>query len=96
MHLDGQRTKPSRPVKIDDCYEISRGCERLEIVVLQLAERRGSASIAQTLYQETQVSIQRREYEAEKRKLAAMLKPKSDHRPNKQERRKIRHFTGKA
>ena len=95
VHLDGQRVKPSRAVKIDDCYEISRGQDRLEIIVLKLAERRGSATIARTLYQETQVSIERGEHEAEQRKLAAMQRPLSDHRPNKQERRKIRQFTGK-
>ena len=96
VHLDGQRAKPARAVKIDDCYEISRGHDRLEIIVAQLSERRGSASVAQTLYRETSDSIQRREHEAEQRKLAAMQRPSSDHRPNKQERRKIRYFTGKT
>ncbi len=96
VHLDGQRAKPSRPVKIDDCYGISRGQDRLEIIVLKLAERRGSATIAQTLYRETPASIQRREHEAEQRKLAAMQRPQSDRRPNKQERRKIRQFIKKS
>ena len=96
VHLDGQRAKPSRPVKIDDCYEISRGQDRLEIIVLKLIERRGSATIAQTLYRETETSIVRREHEAEQRKLAAMQRPLSDHRPNKQERRKIRQFIQKT
>jgi ribosome-associated heat shock protein Hsp15 len=95
VHLDGKRAKPARAVKIDDCYEISRGHDRLEIIVVGLSERRGSASIAQTLYRETPDSIQRREHEAEQRKLAAMQRPASDRRPNKQERRKIRYFTGK-
>ena len=95
VHKAGQRAKPSHPVKIDDCYEISRGHDRLEIIVMGLAERRGSASVAQSLYRETAASIQRREHEANLRKLAAMQRPASDHRPNKQERRKIRYFTGK-
>lgn len=96
VHLDGQRVKPSRAVKIDDCYEISRGQDRFEVVVKELSERRGSATIAQTLYRETPESIQRREHEAEQRKLAAMQRPTSDSRPNKRERRKIRYFTGKT
>jgi len=96
VHLDGQRVKPSRSVKIDDCYQISRGQDRLEIIVLKLAERRGSATIAQTLYSETEVSIRRREHETEQRKLAAMQRPVSDHRPNRQERRKIRQFIQKT
>ena len=96
VHLAGQRVKPSRPVKVDDCFEISRGQDRLEIIVLKLSERRGSATIAQSLYQETGVSIQRREHEVEQRKLAAMQRPLSERRPNKQERRRIRQFIGKT
>ena len=96
VHLAGQRVKPSRPVKVDDCFEISRGQDRLEIIVLKLSERRGSATIAQTLYQESGTSIQRREHEVEQRKLAAMQRPLSERRPNKQERRRIRQFIGKT
>ncbi len=95
VHLNGQRIKPSRPVKINDCYQLQRGYERFEVIVRQLSGKRGSASIAQTLYVETEDSITKREIESEKRKLAAMQRPHSDHRPNKQERRKIRRFTGK-
>ncbi|MCP3687523.1 MAG: RNA-binding protein, partial [Gammaproteobacteria bacterium] len=36
VHLHGQRVKPSRPVKTDDCYQLQRGYERFEIVVRQL------------------------------------------------------------
>jgi len=95
VHLGGQRVKASRLVKIDDCFEISRGQDRLEIIVLKLALRRGSASIAQTLYSETRSSIERREHEAEQRKLAALQSPVSNSRPNKQQRRKIHQFTRK-
>jgi len=77
-------------------HEISRGQDRLQIIVLKLAQRRASATIAQTLYRETQPSIERREREAELRKLAAMQRPVRDTRPSKQERRKIHHFTRKT
>ena len=95
VYLDGHTVKASRLVKIDDCYKISRGQDRLEIIVLKLAQRRGSASIAQTLYCETRSSIERREHEAEQRKLAALQSPVSNSRPNKQQRRKIHQFTRK-
>ena len=95
VRLDGQTVKASRLVKIDDCYKISRGQDRLEIIVLKLAQRRGSASIAQTLYCETRSSIEQREHEAEQRKLAALQNPVSNTRPNKQQRRKIHQFTRK-
>jgi ribosome-associated heat shock protein Hsp15 len=96
VHLNGQRVRSSRAVRIDDCYVISRGQDRLEVVVLALSEQRGSANIAQSLYAETEASVNRRAREAEQRKLAAMQKPVSDRRPNKQERRKIRQFSGKS
>ena len=95
VHLDGQRIKPSRAVKIGDRYDIQRGFERLEVVVDQLAERRGSATIAQTLYHETESSQQRRLQEADKRKLAQLQRPRIDHRPNKKERRQLRGILGK-
>ena len=96
VHLMGQRVKSSRQVKIDDCYEIHRGQDRLEVIVQALSERRGTAVQAQLLYAETEVSIVRRAHESEQRKLAAMQRPVSDRKPNKQERRKIRQFSGKT
>lgn len=93
--MNGQRVKPSRPVKLQDCYQIHRGKERFEVVVTGLSSRRGSACIAQTLYDETEASRLQRQSEAEKRKLAALQRPVSDVKPNKKERRKIRQFTGK-
>jgi len=95
VHLLGQRVKAARSVKIDDCYEIIRGVERFEVVVEQLGDKRGSAQIAQLLYLETEASKVLREHQAQQRKLAALASPQSDHKPNKQERRKIRSFTGK-
>ena len=95
VQLAGQRVKSSRSVKIDDCYEICRGPERFEVVVQKLCDKRGSAQIAQLLYAETEASKTLREHQTEQRKLAALARPQSDHKPNKQERRKIRSFTGK-
>ncbi len=95
VHLDGQRIKASRTVKINDTYEILRGYDRLIIVVEGLSNRRGSAAVAQTLYRETEQSVQRREKEAEQRKLAQMQRPVMDHRPTKKERRKLANLRGK-
>ena len=94
--MQGHRIKPSRAVKIGDCFEIQRGFERFEVVVTALSERRGSATEAQALYEETADSRERREIEAEKRKLAALQRPRSTTRPDKKQRRKIRQFTGKT
>lgn len=60
VRIDGKRVKPARPLAINDRLHIQRGDEQLEIIVQQLSERRQSAPIAQQLYNETDVSIQRR------------------------------------
>ncbi len=95
VHLSGQRVKASRSVKVDDCYEIVRGVERFEIIVQQLGDKRGSAQIAQLLYIETEASKILRERQAQQRKIAALAQPQSDHKPNKQEQRKLRSYNGK-
>jgi ribosome-associated heat shock protein Hsp15 len=87
--------KPSRGVKVDDCFEVRRGYECFEIVVAALSDRRGSATTAQLLYRETAGSVDRRRGEAEKRKLAMMARPKSEGRPDKKQRRQIRRFIDK-
>ena len=95
VHLRGQRLKPARGVKIGDCYEIRRGFELFEVVVLEIAGRRGSASSAALLYRETENSERRRRDEAEKRKLAMLQRPQTEGRPDKKQRRKIRQFIEK-
>jgi len=95
VHARGQPVKPSRPVRIDDCFEVRRGYEIFEIVVTAISERRGSASAAQLLYRETADSVVRRQAEAEKRKLAMMQRPQTDGRPDKKQRRQIRQFIEK-
>ena len=81
------RIKPSHGVRPGDTLEIDNGSTRWEVTVLALAEQRGSATLAHTLYAETDDSIARRAQQAEQRKLfrepASMLKG----RPTKRDRR---------
>jgi len=95
VHARGQGVKPSRAVRIDDCFEVRRGYEIFEIVVTAISERRGSASAAQLMYCETESSVVRRQAEAEKRKLAMMQRPQTSGRPDKKQRRQIRQFIEK-
>ncbi len=92
VRLNGQRIKSSRAVKLDDCYQIRQGSEQLEVIVTRLSQRRGSATEAGMLYNETESSRARRESEQERRKLAALQKPRPSTRPDKKQRRKIRQF----
>ncbi len=95
VHFDGQRIKASRSVRVGDVYELQRGWERMTVVVRGLSGRRGPASEARQLYEETPESVERREREAEQRRLARMQRPVSEHRPNKKQRRQLRSLSGK-
>lgn len=61
ISLNGQTGKPSTNIKIGDHLRVKSGLFEKEIEVLNLLEKRGSATIAQSLYQETQNSVERRQ-----------------------------------
>ncbi|MEX2499092.1 MAG: RNA-binding S4 domain-containing protein [Wenzhouxiangellaceae bacterium] len=91
--VNGHACKPARSVSVGDRLRIVRGEVEFEIVVEALADKRGPASFAQTLYQETPASIKKREEKAEQKRLTRHSAPEG--RPDKRDRRKIRSFTGK-
>ncbi len=71
VHVGGQRVKPARDVRIDDVIEITRsGHSPLTVVVRDLADKRGSATVAQGLYVETPESVELRERDRLMRKMA--------------------------
>ena len=92
IKCSGQRVKPSRLVAEGELLEIERGFDRFEVVVKALSDQRGPASVAQTLYSETEKSQQKRQIETEKRRMAALQRPVSTSRPDKKQRRQIMRF----
>lgn len=96
VQLAGQRVKPGRSVNCGDCYQINTGHVRYEIEVLTLADKRGPASVAQTLYQETATSQQLREQLAEQQRIERQQRNnRIGERPSKKKRRHIIRFIGK-
>jgi ribosome-associated heat shock protein Hsp15 len=96
VHLNGQRTKPSRSVKIGDSVDISRGHYRYQVTVDALGERRGPAREAAKMYTESEESVASRTAMAEElalRRRAAPIPPAA--RPDKRSRRRIIRFTRK-
>ncbi|MEM7543394.1 MAG: RNA-binding S4 domain-containing protein [Pseudomonadota bacterium] len=61
ISLNGHSTKPAKTVKRCDCVSIKRESFDIDVVVQNTAPRRGPASVAQTLYEETPQSLARRE-----------------------------------
>ena len=93
VSINGHACKPARSVSAGDKLRIVRGETEFEVVVEGLADKRGPASVAQTLYEETPASVEKREFAAEQRRLTRQSAPEG--RPDKRARRKIRVFTGK-
>lgn len=91
VHHNGSRSKPSRAVQIGDTLEILQGYDRRTVVVQGLNEQRRPAKEAVLLYQETEASLEKRQQNAEARKLLNMgMQP--EHRPDKKQRRQIKRF----
>jgi ribosome-associated heat shock protein Hsp15 len=89
VRVDGDRAKPSREVAVGARLSVPRGLDVADIVVIALAERRGSAADAALLYAETDASLARREANAASRRLtgAAFIAPAA--RPSKRDRRAL-------
>jgi len=94
VRLNGESVKPSRQVECGDQLTILREKETFIVTVAGLAEKRGSAAIAQTLYEESEESLKARESERERRRLDADRAPKK--RPDKKARRQIIRFVSKG
>jgi ribosome-associated heat shock protein Hsp15 len=88
-HVNGVRVKPSKDVRAGDRLEVTVGDVRRELVVRGVAHKRGPASTAATLYEETPESIARREQHAAARRLARPLGADLGARPTKRDRRRL-------
>jgi ribosome-associated heat shock protein Hsp15 len=92
VHLDGHRTKPGKAVRIGARLSVHKGDQAWDLRVTGLSERRGPATEARTLYEETEESIRRREADAEQRRLTRASAARPESRPSKRDRRLIHRF----
>ena len=90
IEIGGQRAKPARGVRVADAMRITRGEESFEIEVLALSDVRGPASIAHTLYSETEASRLRRESARAERSAERAGYRAPETKPDKRARRLIR------
>ena len=67
VRVNGDRVKPAKDVKAGDRIELRAGDSEYTILVKALADKRGSAEIARTLYEETPESLAARSAAAERR-----------------------------
>jgi ribosome-associated heat shock protein Hsp15 len=89
VHLNGVRVKPARDVRVGDALVIRKREVEWRVEVLALADRRGPASVAATLYEEADASRKAREQRQLERRLARPLGADLGERPTKQARRRL-------
>lgn len=90
VQLHGVRPKPAKEVAVGDEVRIRVGAVVRTVVVTGVAERRGSATVAATLYVETTASVAQREAAAAARRLARAGTVAPPRRPTKRQRRQLR------
>jgi ribosome-associated heat shock protein Hsp15 len=90
VELAGQRAKASRAVRGGERLRIVRGEEVFEVEVRGISDTRGPASVAQTLYAESEASRARREQVRALRAAERTGYHAPEHKPDKRARRLIR------
>lgn len=95
VHLNGQRVKPSKEVSLGATLRLRQGFDEKTVVITGISDRRGNATMAAELYEETPESIANREQQSDRRKSLARSHPTPEGRPNKRDRRKIMQFQQK-
>ena len=94
VKLNNERVKPAREVKPGDRLMIHVGDFDWVLTVRALSLHRGSAPVAQLLYEEDPASHARRQQQVSERKLATNPAAEIKGRPTKRDRRLIHRFIG--
>ena len=93
VHVNGQRTKPGKDVKVGNLLTISKDKLRWEITVVAIQGQRRSAKEAALLYQESAESHAKRELQIlQNREQRELFDVSSSQKPNKKDRRLIHRF----
>jgi ribosome-associated heat shock protein Hsp15 len=96
IESNGQAAKPARDVRVGDTLKITNEAGDFQIEVLLVTETRGPASVAQTLYRETDASREMRQKLADERRAMRQFETLPQGRPSKRDRRRIIQFRGRG
>jgi ribosome-associated heat shock protein Hsp15 len=96
VQSNGQPAKPAREVRVGDMVRVTNDGGEFNVEVLLLSEVRGPASVAQTLYRETEASREIRIKVAAERKAMKQFEELPAGRPSKRDRRRIIQFRGRS
>ena len=93
VEVNEERVKPAKPIGLGDSVSVRLGPYLHVVTVRGLSERRGPASVAATLYEETAESVAARAKLAEQLRMApAAFVYEEKGRPTKRDRREIDRF----
>ena len=95
IHSREIEAKPARDVHVGDMLRIKNEGGEFEVEILGLSEMRGPATVAHTLYRETDASKELRQKLAAERKAMQEFAPLPERRPGKRDRRRIIQFRGR-
>lgn len=93
VHCGGDRCKPSKEPRIGEELTLRTGFDERRVVVKALSAVRRGAPEAQTLYEETDESIRKREQAAAMRKAGA-IGVQTEGKPTKKQRRQLYYLRG--
>jgi ribosome-associated heat shock protein Hsp15 len=92
VELNGLRPKAAKEVKVGDRVRVRVGPFVHELTVRALGERRGPASVAALLYEESAESVAARERLREQHRMAPAVHYEEGGRPTKKDRRALSAF----
>lgn len=95
VEANGQQAKASREVRPGDVLHIRTAGGDFEVQVLLLSDTRGPATVARTLYRETEASRELRQKLAEERRAMPHFEVVRQGRPSKRSRRELDRLRGR-
>jgi len=90
VKLNGERTTPGSRVKCGDRIDLVRERLAYSLNVTDIPRRRGPAAEAKKCYLEDEETVRQRELQSVALRQDRLLMPKTDGRPDKHTRRKLR------
>ncbi len=94
--MASKQSRRRRSPRLGDRLQVKNDSGDFQVDVLILSEMRGPASVAQTLYRETETSRGLRLKLAEERRAMAHFDVPREGKPSKRDRREIDRFRGRV
>ena len=89
VRLNGERIKPAKEVRVGDSLALTLNDLVWDITVCGISDKRGPATAARALYEESADSVKQRNEQIALRKLSAEPAQLRHGRPTKRERRQL-------